>query len=748
LTSQHPLRERFWAQLMLALYRSDHQAEALAAFRTVNGLLVDELGVDPGPALQLLHEQILLASPELRLPRRSRATVPKQLPAHIPQFVGRADELALLSSLLDDKTADSRPVVISAIKGNGGIGKTALALYWANQVAHRFPDGQLYVNLRGFDPVAEPVSVADAVRGFLEALGVPTDGLPSAEAAQVALYRSLVADRRMLVLLDNARNAEQVRPLLPGGTTCLALVTSRDQLGGLVVQEGAQPITLGVLEPEDAMLLLERRLGVRRVAAEPGAAKELIELCAGLPLALAIMAARAAINRDFTLRELVAELADERGRLAALYVDDAAGSVRAVFSWSYRGLSGSAAALFRLMSVHLGPDISLPAAASLAGLPVHETREALDELARFHLVVQHAPNRFAFHDLLRLYATEKAREEVGEDEIAVAVRRVLDFYLYAIDRADRSMRDSRTALELPPLSEGVRPHSFGSYESAVAWCDLEIENLVAAMELAADSGHHVHAWQIPTALWAYMHLRQNATTWIKSNEIALVAARHIGDRYAEAVVLHTLGHLYQVQGRVDEALRSSFGALRIREEIGHQHGVGATLDQLAHTHAAAKRFDEACVLHRRAIDARRVVGNPTGIATALNNYAMTLIEIGEYEEARGAVVEGIDLAHQAGFKDMIAASTDTLGLIYLGLGRYGEAIDTFKQVLALPHEFVAANVQAETFENIANAYSLNGESELSNEYLRRALEIFERLGGHRAEVVRERLAGRGGVTST
>jgi tetratricopeptide (TPR) repeat protein len=301
---------------------------------------------------------------------------------------------------------------------------------------------------------------------------------------------------------------------------------------------------------------------------------------------------------------------------------------------------------------------------------------------------------------------------------------------------------------LPPLSDGVRPHVFDDYESAVAWCDLEVENLVAATELATDSEHHVHAWQIPTAMWGYMHLRQNSKVWIKGNEVALVAARHLDDRYAEAVVLHTLGQLYQMQGRTADALRSSFDALRIREVIGHQHGVGATLDQLAHTHAVAKRFDEACVLHRRAIEVRRVLGHPSGISIALNNYAMTLIEMNEHEEALGAMTECIALAHQAGFRDVVAAGLDTLGLIYLGLGRYREAIESFQEVLALPHEFVALNVYAETLENIANACALNGEGERSKEYLAQALEIFERLGGHRAEAVRERSAGRGGATGT
>lgn len=437
LTGRYPLREQLCRLLMLALYRSGRQAEALAAYRGARGTLVAELGIEPGTALRDLHDRILAADatldpgppgrtpqptePDSPVPPASPAVVhaahPAQLPADLPTFVGRCAELDRARALLPERGGAPATVVISAIGGMAGIGKTTLAVHWAHEVADRFPDGQLYVNLRGFDPTGSLVTPDEAIRAFLGALGVPPMRIPSGLDAQTALYRSMLARRRMLVLLDNARDTDQARPLLPGSPGCLVIVTSRNRLTGLVAGEGAHPLTLDQLTPDEAHGLLARRLGTARPAAEPRAADEIITRCARLPLALAIVAAHAVAHPGFPLSAIAEELRDSHGSLDAFASgDDITTDVRAVFSWSYKAVSAPVARMFHLLGLHSGPDISAPAAAALAGLPVRETRGLLVELTRAHLLTEHFPGRYTLHDLLRVYAAERVRAEETAEE--------------------------------------------------------------------------------------------------------------------------------------------------------------------------------------------------------------------------------------------------------------------------------------------------------------------------------------------
>jgi DNA-binding SARP family transcriptional activator len=455
LTSQEPLRERLYVLLMTALSRAGRASEALAVYQQARNVLVAQLGIEPGPDLRELQRLILAGEqprprPAARISPEKYRPVPHQLPAAAGHFAGREADLKELDAIQDR----AGPVTISSIGGMAGIGKTTLALHWAHQVADRFPDGQLYVNLRGFGP-APPMTPADALRGFLDALRDPAKPLPADPDMQEALYRSLTADRRILIVLDNARDEQQVRPLLPGSASCLTLITSRSQLAGLVATNGAIPLSLDPLTTADAHEFLSRRLGPQRLAGEPAAVDRLIASCAGLPLALCIAAARAALTPALSLTTLSAQLSEPG--LDALSGTDPYADLRSVFSWSYRRLSPEAARLFRCLSLFPGPDFSATATASID--PAGRTYELQAELTSAHLLEEYLPGRFRLHDLLARYAQECSARDDTEDARREVRGRILTWYSAAAASAARIVDPHRHSIPDPgqphPIPAGL-----------------------------------------------------------------------------------------------------------------------------------------------------------------------------------------------------------------------------------------------------------------------------------------------------
>ena len=758
LAGVHPLRERLHALLMLALYRDSQQAEALAAYQHARRLLIEELGAGPGSELRQMEQQILIADPALATPvpagRRPAlgpagpqpgqpawAGVPQQLPAQVGHFVGRASELKALTMLLD-RTGEAVPgtVVISAVGGTAGVGKTALAVHWAHQVADRFPDGQLYVNLGGFGPSGTPVAPADAVRRFLDALCVPADRIPSSPEGCEDLYRSLLADRRMLVVLDNARDAAQVRPLLPGGPGCLVMVTSRSESASLVVAEGAHLLILDVLSEAEARELLVQRIGPERIAGQPETVVELAELCARLPLALAIAAARAAIHSDLPIAALIMELRDAAGRLDALDAGEPASSMRAVLSSSYDSLSRPAARMFRLLGVHPGPDITIMAAASLAGIPLQQALRLLRVLTRAHLLAERAPGRFAFHDLLYIYAAERAAAEEHAADCAEATRRILAWYLHSAAAAARVIDPNRRHISLPAPVPHCEPMAFDGYDHALAWLDAERANLVAAVSHAARIGAHEMAWKLPIALWDLFNLRSHWADWIVADQTGLASARFLHDQVAEGWILNQLAVGYQQSGQLSEAMGCFRQALNIRRALGDRRGEAAALANLGRAHSEDGRLEDSMKCLQQSLSIFAATGQRPLQARVLIAISGVQRRLERYEGAMITSRQAVDILAEVGDRDNQAGALTELATACRQLGRLEEAIEFSTQAAELSRDVGDRGGEAEALVCLGQALSDSGRLGDGRKHWRDARAIFEATGDLRATVV-SRLLG-------
>ncbi len=676
LAEAHPLDERLRGQLMLALSRAGRPGTALREYDRMRRLLAEELGADPGAALRRVHERILHGDPG-RSTTAARP-VPQQLPAAPASFVGRAELLAAL----DRAGETAGPVVISALGGAGGIGKTSLAVHWAAGKLAAFPDGQLYVNLRGFDPAAEPMPVSVAVRGFLHALGVDGPAVPPEPDAQLALYRSLLAGKRVLVVLDNAAGTDQVAPLLPGSPTCRVLVTSRHRLGGLVAAHGARPVSLDVLSAEEARELLQRHLGPDRLTAEAATVDELVRLCAGLPLALAIVAARAVTSPELPLRLLAEELRDHAARLDGLDTGEAGLSLRTVFSWSLRHLTPGASALFGLLALAPGPDIGLPAAAALAGVPLAEARKVLRALENAHLVTQTAGGRYRMHDLVRLYASEEAERTLPESAREDALRRVTDFYLQTSWHGNRALGPVGTPIRLAPPLPGVTGLRFAEQPEALRWFGTEHACLLATTELAVEHDRHTEVWQLAALLNEFRSRQGLLSERETAARLALAAAERLGEVTAQLIAHRIFASATIFAGRPEVALESLPEALALARECGdrvqqaHLHYVlaGAWEHHCANYHAELEQCEHILELIRPEDDPRLYV-------RALDLIGFCHIQWGNAPEARHWLEQATAVARAHDDLDGEAHAIGNLGYASLRSGDWTTAIRHFERAI-------------------------------------------------------------------
>lgn len=730
LVARHPFRERLRGALMTALYRAGRQAEALDVYDEGRALLDRELGLRPGEELRRLHLDILNQDPNLAVGREAApaGVCPAQVPAAVAGFTGRAEHVERLDGLLV-RADDRQPPPIAVVTGTGGVGKTSLALHWAQRVRDRFPDGQLYVNLRGYDPDL-PVGPGDTLSGFLRALGVDSRDIPQDLAERSAAFRSRLAGRRVLVVLDNARTAAQVRPLLPGSPGCAVLVTSRDSMRGLIAKDGATRLRLDLLPADEAGDLLRALIG-DRASADPRAVDVLVELCARLPLALRLAAELATGRPAASLADLAGELTREQDRLDRLDDDaDPHAALRSAFSWSYRHLPPAVARVFRLLGAHPCRELGVAAIAALTGSDDAAARRHVDALVQSHLVERTADGRFQMHDLLRTYARGLAAEVDGDDGRDAAVRALAEHYVRVaavamglFDPADHAGRPSAPA-----------PPCLRTRADAVGWLEAERANLLAVAEHAARHGDAEHAEALTATLWPYFHVRGHHDESLALHTHALVAGRRRADRAAEGAALTGFGVACERLGRYEEALRHHEQAVAVGRETGDVSFTGRVLKNLGVVLRRLGRHEEAERTFQEALSIARAIGNRRGEAAVLCSLALVHEASGRHEEALRhmdravAAVPDVDNDHA-----LVGHLQANLGLVHLRLGRWEIAAKHLAEALAGARATGNRDLEAEVLDTLGELATAGGDPGRAVEHHHEALALTRRTGDRHEE---------------
>ncbi|MDR6596810.1 BTAD domain-containing putative transcriptional regulator [Saccharothrix longispora] len=756
LTREHPLRERFRGQLMLVLAGSGRQAEALAEYAAARAVLADELGVEPGPALRALHADLLAGDGPSG---RSRDHLPRDL----PDFTGRAEELAEVARVADRG-------LVCVVDGMAGVGKTAFAVHAAHLLADRYPDGRFCIDLHGYTDGRAPREPADALAVLLYCLGVPRERVPVDLDERIALWRAETATLRAVVVLDNAFDAAQVRELLPTSTDCLVIITSRRRLVGL---DGGQALSLPVL-PRAVAADLFRRLA-DRAAIDDAALSDLVDMCDRLPLAIRLAAARLNHRTSWTAEHLADRMRDERSRLRELAVDDR--DVASAFAVSYRTLDDVRRRVFRALGRHVGEDVDRYSGAALADLPVPVVDEALGALVEANLVEEPHPGRFRLHDLVRQFAQQTARSaaEAGDD----AVPRLLDYYLAAVHAGDQALYPNRPRLAVRTPPATVELPAFTQVAEAVDWFESERENIAAAVRHAARAGFDEHAWQLPYLLWGFYYHGGHVADWIETHRIALDVTTRLGDDRVRARVLSGLagGHwacgqneealdLYLEAhalmeaggefepasvllgnicaaldhlGRVEEGLEHAERGMRLQRELGYTRQLASTMRNAASAMNRLGRGEEAVELYAEAVEVSRRAGNLHQAATVLIEAARALSALARHDEALDAAVEGLRELECQADATATAEAACVVGNVHLRAGRLDEAMEYFHRTLGTLDQATIPWEHAAALTGIAEGLDRRGDRSAAVAHLRRAIDLYDRLGGDRADELRARL---------
>lgn len=732
LAAAHPAREGFTELLMLALYRCDRAADALRAYLDLHTRLVDEVGVEPGPAVRQLQQRILNDDPALAAPAAPARASRRFLPWDVPDFTGRAEELRWLDDY-SRELATAGTVLITAIGGTGGVGKTALAVRWARQSADRYPDGQLYINLRGYDG-RRPMAPADALAQMLRMLGVAAESVPADVEEAAALYRDTLAPLRMVVLLDNAATVEQVRPLLPGGLGNFVVVTSRDGLLGLVARDGARRLSLGAMPAPEAVELIRQILGAARVEAEPEAVRALAAAAGHLPLALRIAAANLNERPGQPIAAYLAELGgdDRLGSLAVAGDPDTA--VRTVFTHSYQHLDPALRRVFRLLGAVPGPDLTASAAAALTGLPEAEVTGALAALCEASLLGTQ-DGRYQMHDLVKLYAAELGR---ADPEADAALERLTTWYVAACAAADRTLKADQILPFTPPVPA---PIAFDDALAALAWFDAESAALVATVAMAEERLPRL-CWQLTMVLPGWLERRRSPAERLEILAAGARAARSSGDLAAQAGAESALtGTLYYL-GRYEQAMHSAMQVVELRRQLDDPKALAVSLSRLGISYAQYGRDDDAVAAYEESLDLlRRCPGSEVLIGTVSNNLGWAHYLAERFDEAIGCYAYAVEVAQSQGDDRGVSFAEGNIGIIHSQRREHELALRHWRRSAEAGERDGDRRLIVNSYDNIGRSLAELGDVAQAQDYLRRALDLYELIENtEEAEATRAMLA--------